>query len=278
MKFKKTFFLLKFYVRAWHRLEIMNKAASLSFYTLISMFPMLLLTVVLFSQVLNKEAMLQSLTSFLDESLPYQSDIIMQNIRALFINKKAFSWFGLVSLFLTAQILYNNFGKIVNGLLHTERERNFIITRLFFLLWLFGIVFVLFAPLIFEMIMGWIASFGFDIRHFSVFFVRGGFVLAGFLVFWIVMLILPHHRLRMKRLFLGAVGFALTLQIGKIIFKWVTYKNLDRYNVIYGSLSSMVLVTLWIFYFYNMFLFFVYWVGRDRDPEYVERKKGETGY
>lgn len=270
---KKIFFLIKFYVRAWRRLEIMNKAASLSFYTIISMFPMLLLTVVLFSQVLSREVMLESLTAFIQESLPYQSDIIMQNLKALFVKKKAFSWFGVIALFLTAQILYNNFGKIVNGLLHTQQERNFIINRLLFLLWLVGIVFVLFAPLIFEMIIGWVATFGFDIRYLSVFFVRGGFILVGFIVFWIVMLILPYHRLHLKRLLLGSVGFALTLQLGKIIFKWITYRNLDRYNLIYGSLSSMVLVTLWIFYFYNMFLFFVYWVGRDRDPEYVERKK-----
>lgn len=273
---KHLYFLIKFYIRSYRRLEIMNKAASLSYYTFISVFPMMLILAAISSQVISNTFMLDAITRFVHDALPYQSDLIMQNLSALFTKKRAFSWFGAIALLVTAQILFINFEKIVNGLLHTTKKRNFLMTRVLFVFWLLGTVFVLFAPVVFEIIATWVANFGFETKTVALFFSRGGFVLVGFLVFFMVMLILPTKRVHVKRLFYGAIGFALTLQLGKFVFKWFTLRNFDRYNFIYGSLSSMVLVTLWIFYFYNMFLFFVYWVGRDRDPVYVERK-GNSG-
>jgi len=267
---KRLYHKVHFFVRAYRRLEIMNKAASLSFYTIISVFPMMLILAALSSYFFSQAVMVEILSDFVKETLPYQSDLIMQNLTALFVKKKVFSWFGVGALIVSAQILYVNFEKIVNGLLHTSKQRHFLMTRLFFIFWIMGVVFVLFAPVIFELIASWFLTFGIDLRPLSRFFVRGGFVLVGFLVFTVVMLILPTKRVHFKRLFTAGLCFALTLQLGKIIFKWFTYRNFDRYNLIYGSLSSMVLVILWIFYFYNMFLFFVYWVGRDRDPQYAQ--------
>jgi len=269
---KHLFFLIKFYIRSYRRLEIMNKAASLSYYTFISVFPMMLILAALSGHFISNTFMLEAFTRFVQDALPYQSDLIMQNLSALFTKKKAFSWFGAIALLVTAQILFVNFEKIVNGLLHTTKKRNFFMTRVLFLIWLVSVVFVLFAPVIFEIIATWVATLGFQTETVALFFSRGGFVLVGFIVFFLVMLIMPTKRVNMKRLAYGAIAFALTLQLGKFVFKWFTLRNFDRYNLIYGSLSSMVLVTLWIFYFYNMFLFFVYWVGRDRDPVYIERK------
>ncbi|OVE81589.1 hypothetical protein BVY03_03030 [bacterium K02(2017)] len=267
----KLFHHIKFYYRAYRRLELLNKSASLSFYTLISIFPMLMLLAVLFDKLVIQDILLKSLSAFILESLPYQSDFIMQMVANVFKSQSKFSWFGLITLFFTAQVLYMNLGKIVNSLLHTSNKRHFIINRLFFLIWMISIVFVILSPLIFEMIMGWMISFGFEFKAYSQFFIRGGFVFVGMVSFLVVMLILPTNRLNLKRLLYGSIGFALTLQIGKAIFKWFTYINIDRYNLIYGSLSSIILVLLWIFYFYNMFLFFIYWVGRERDPHFTEK-------
>lgn len=263
----------KYYYRAWRRLEIMNKAASLSFYTIISVFPMILILAALSSYFLSKGVMLEAITAFVKETLPYRSGMIMQNLSALLTQKQVVSWFGIIMLIISAQVLYVNFEKIVNTLLHTGKERHFLITRLLFVFWILGVVLVLLTPIIFEVIAGWIAQFGLPTKALSRFFVRGGFLLLGFLVFIVVMLILPTKRVHLKRLILGGIYFAVTLQVGKIGFKWFTFHNFDRYNLVYGSLSTMVLVTLWIFYFYNFFLFFVYWVGRERDPEYAKRRR-----
>ncbi len=262
----------RFYIKAYRRLEIMNKAASLSYYTIISIFPMMLMVAAFGSTFLSQDLLVSVVKRFTEETLPYQSDLIMTNLTALFTKKKTFSWFGVGALLISAQLLFVNFERIVNGLLHTRENRHFLITRLLFLLWLVGLIFMLFAPLLFDAVFSRLSGLGSWVTGVQRFFAQGGFVLAGLVMFELVMLILPRRRMNPKRLLEAGLSFAVTLQLGKILFKYFTLRQFDRYNVIYGSLSSMILLTLWVFYFYNMFLFFVYWVGREGDPIYKERR------
>lgn len=257
---------LKFYYKAYQRLEIMNKAASLSYYTIISIFPFILLLATVSSYIVSQEVTIRAVTDFMAEAFPYQSELILNNLQTLFLKQKAFSWLGIAALFISAQILFVNFEKTVNNLLHTDKRRNFLVTRLVFLLWLVLVIIVQFFPVAYEFVISKLALYGFEVKNYITYLSRGGLFIFGLFVFLIVMAIIPTRRLSKTRLFFGAFWFSVTLQIGKIIFKWVTLHNLVRYNLIYGSLSSIILGTLWIFYFYNMLLFFVYWVGRQHDP------------
>lgn len=265
---KNLYSKFRFYLKAYRRLELMNKAASLSYYTIISLFPLILILATVLTHVLSQQVVVDIITGFFNQALPYQSDLVMNNIRALFVKKRAFSWFGAIALIVSAQILYVNFERIVNGILHAAKKRHFLLTRVLFLLWLVGIVFALFAPVGLELLSIWVLKLGFHVEELARLSARGGFMLVGFLVFWLMLALLPTRRLKTRRVLAGATLFALSLQLGKFVFKWFTLKNLDRYNLIYGSLSTMVLGTLWVFYFYNLFLFFVYWVGREHDPHY----------
>jgi membrane protein len=263
---------IKFYYRAYQRLEIMNKAAGLAFFTMIAIFPMILLLATVSGYFISPHFIQETLQRFIQETLPYQSDLVTQNMWALIKRKEAFGWYSFIVLTISAQMLFVNFERIVNRLLHTDKRRHFLITRLLFVVWLLGIVFILLTPVIIEMISARLSAFDMRLHTYASFFAKGGFVLFGFLIFWSAMITMPTKRLNFKRLFLGALFFALTLQLGKFGFKWVTLRHFDRYNLVYGSLSTMVLMTLWMLYFYNIFLFFVYWVGRHRDPHYIQKK------
>lgn len=266
---------LHFYYHAVRRLELYNKAASLSYYTIISIFPMILLLIAVSNYVLPPQQTLASLTRLLEEMLPLHSELIMTNLQSLLQKRNGFTWFGLASLLVSAQILYVNMEKIINRILHIDKRRNFFLTRLFFFIWLFGMVFVLFTPFILELVSSFMTFFGLPPTFLGSISARGGFLIIGFLIFCLMMFILPTQRIPWRRVVSGAGLFALTLQLGKFLFKKIMLRNLVRYNLIYGSLSSIVLGLLWVFYFYNMFLFFVYWTGRTKDPQYVERKSRE---
>jgi uncharacterized BrkB/YihY/UPF0761 family membrane protein len=151
------------------------------------------------------------------------------------------------------------------------KNRHFVLTRLFFFIWLLSFIFILFTLLIFELIGTKIQSIGWKFSWLALLSARGGFALVSFIAFYFVMLIMPVRRLPLTRIAEGGIAFALVLQAGKFLFKTITLRHLGRYNLIYGSLSSIVLGLVWIFYFYTMFLFFVYWVGRARDPLYIEK-------
>lgn len=263
---------VRYYVKAYRRLELMNKAASLSFYTIISIFPMILILVTILGPMFSQAAIQEQITHFIDEALPYQSQIVMSNLQSLIGKKLAFSWAGIVLLVMSSQILYVNMERMINGILHTPRQRGFILTRIFFLLWLVTIVLSILLPVSLELLSHMLTSQGIDVSLMARLSARGGFFLVSWLIFFAMMLIVPTRRLRMKRLVWGSLFFALSIQLGKYIFKTITLNSLDRYNIVYGSLSTLILGTLWIFYYYNLFLFIVYWVGREHDPHYLDAR------
>lgn len=269
--FKSTYFNIKFYYGVFLRLELHNKAASLSYYTIISIFPLLLFLTALAGYFAPMQKILVNIPAYLEEVMPIQSELIMRNMQALLKHKAGFSWFGFVTLFFSAQMLYVNLEKIVNRILHVPKNRHFVLTRLFFFIWLLSFIFVLFTPLIFELVGAKIQSIGWTFSWFAALSARGGFILVSFIAFCFGMLIMPVRRLPPLRIAKGGMAFALALQAGKFLFKFLTLRNLGRYNLIYGSLSSIVLGLVWVFYFYTMFLFFVYWVGRAEDPLYIEK-------
>jgi uncharacterized BrkB/YihY/UPF0761 family membrane protein len=75
--------------------------------------------------------------------------------------------------------------------------------------------------------------------------------------------LLPAARIHPKRMILGGLLFSTALGLGQLGFRTFAARNLVQYNIIYGSLSSLVLGALWIFYFYQMFLLCIFWTGLD---------------
>lgn len=264
---------IAFYVKAYRRLELMNRAAGLSFYTIVSIFPLILVVTTVLSLLAPADTWQLQLKALIQDTLPFESQLLMTNIDALFSKKLTLSWIGILGLFISSQMLYVNLERIINSILHTQANRNFVITRLFFFVWLIGMVMILFAPVIVGLVAQIFASLSIDVAAITRFSGHISFLLSGFFMFCLILFVLPTRRLRFTRVLSGGILFAITLQIGKVIFKAISFQSVSRYNLVYGSLSSTMLVMFWIFYFYNMFLFFVYWAGRKNDPHYLRTKK-----
>jgi len=255
---------LTFYLQAYRKQGIMDKAASLSFYTFISIFPLVIILVSFFTQFLSQEVVVQIISQYVQDNLPHQSELISQNIQSLVKNKLSFGWIGIVFLIFSAQVFYVNFEKDVNQLLETGKKRNFLMTRVFFVLWLIVLVTVLLAPLFFEIFSSHLLSLSLHLGVVGSFLRWGGSLLMSLVSFLGIVFILPTKRPRLKRVWWSAFLFTLSLFAGKFVFKWFAVSSLDRYNIIYGSLGSIVLVMLWVFYFYNLLLFFIYFAGEKR--------------
>lgn len=263
---------LKFYFQSFKRLEIFQKAGSLSFFTVIGIFPMLLLFITLLTNFFSQETVHNQINQILQENLPYYSQLIEENIRALQVKKSSMSWISVLSLFVSSQILFTQFERIVNTLLHTEKNRHYFKRKLIYLLWLFSMMLVLFLPFTLHPMQFLIQEFDITIPLLGPLVSITSFFIIGFIVFCLILLILPVERIHFARVMLGGVLYSLSLLIGRGLFLKITSLNLARYNLIYGSLASIILGLLWIFYVYNIFLFFVYWTGRKKDPFYSQYK------
>ncbi len=266
MKAQEILSTIKAYRDEYRRLDLSNKSASLSFYTVISIFPLMLLLITVTGFLLPGSTVGLEIQRLVQDFYPLQSATIFKNLESLFAKRRTFGWFGGIGLLFSSRLLYLNLEKSVNDLLQTNQKRHFLLRRLFFLAWLLGVLGVVLTPLFLGAIKKGLAYFNVILPTASS-SPRGFFLLAAFLMFFLVVAMMPTQRIRLSRIAWGGLLFALALQLGKLVFRWFAVRNLVRYNLIYGSLASIVLAALWIFYFYHMFLFFIYWTGRSLKKE-----------
>ncbi len=254
---------LRFYTKAYRRLEIMAQSAALSYFTVISFFPLFLVMTSILGQVIPGEYLQKLVSEFFHNIFPYSSELVERNLMSLFSKKAKFGVVGAVSLVIAAQLLFVNLERMVNRLLHSKVIRPQAKTRLMFVMWLFAVLAMLLAPVVIETFLHLLTLQNVvDVTPWLPAVGTSGFLVTSFLFFLFVGYVLPTQRLSLKQVAVFALIFAGSLQIGKMGYRSIVAVNMDRYNLIYGSLSSLILMSLWIFYFYNVLLFVVYLMGR----------------
>lgn len=242
------------------RKDFTNKSASLSFYTIISIVPLVLVLTTLLGHVVPQKVLVHEMMEMIEQFFPIQSPVVLKSLESLFIKRRTFGWFGVVTLLLSSRLIYLNLEHIVNDLLETGRRRNYLLRRLFFLVWLTGSMLVLLTPLLLGAVRRTLAAFDFFLP--SALASRGVFLFSAFFMFFCAALILPTRRVPVRRMLAGGIVFACALVAGQVAFKSLTERSFAQYNLLYGSLASLMLGALWIFYFYQMFLMLIYWTGK----------------
>ncbi|MDP2726938.1 MAG: YihY/virulence factor BrkB family protein, partial [Dehalococcoidia bacterium] len=71
--------------------------------------------------------------------------------------------------------------------------------------------------------------------------------LSTLAVFLIIYKILPYTRVAWRGALVGAVVASLLFEIAKNVFSWYT-QNLANYNLVYGSIGTVVVLLTWIYF------------------------------
>jgi membrane protein len=74
------------------------------------------------------------------------------------------------------------------------------------------------------------------------------------LFFTIVYKVIPTEKISFGHAFVGSAIFSALMEIAKHFFTWYV-SNYTRYNVIYGSLETVVILVIWVFYMALILLF-----------------------
>jgi membrane protein len=262
---------LKGWWDAYVRKDFTNKSASLSFYTIISIVPLVLVLVTLLGRFVPQDVLVRETVRLVEQFFPLQNPLFLKSIESLFAKHRTFGWVGLITLLFSSRLLYLNLEHFVNDLLHMDRRKNYFLRRLFFLIWVTATMSMLLTPILLGGLRKSLSYF--DIVIPGVLSSKGIFLLLSFLMFLIVMLVLPTRRIPLKRAAAGGLVFAAALTLGQWGFKALTARSVSHYNVVYGSLASVILAAIWIFYFYQMFLILVYWTGRNHAADDLSEEK-----
>lgn len=241
----------------------LDGAAAISFYAFFALIPLMILITASLGFVFGKHAwLLDRVIAMAREGLPYLSERMINDIRGLSVDWQSYGWLGLFFLLYSAEMVLGAASEALTAIFGTSKRYGFLRRKI---LNLFVLLLAVIASLV-SIIMTAV----------SIMFTRHSIELAGVkflitlidsLVFKLVLpfffmacmvalvfKILSGPNMNLRYSFYGSLLFTALWELAKQLFAWYV-SNFGAYNKFYGSLETLMLLLLWIFYSSNIFLF-----------------------
>ncbi|RJQ37683.1 MAG: YihY/virulence factor BrkB family protein [Dehalococcoidia bacterium] len=280
---KLKFELLKgrFLQKPWGRLVVRtarkldqdsaaDMPAGLAYYSLLSVFPLLIGIIGLLGFIFPSELVQRELFSFFEENLPTMVGLLRENISAIIELRGTLGILGLVGLFWTGSALFGSIGRAMNRALGIKKPRPFYVRKLrdFIIGVSTGLIFFISLGLAAIPVFLPQATLPFGITLTAV--ITQILTLALiFLVFLLIYKYLPNNRARWQNVWPGALLGAVAFEVIRNLFAWY----LDRFanfQLVYGGVASVIAFLVWVY-----LSAFTLIVGIELSSEYANMKRGE---
>ena len=229
-------------------------AASLGYYAFFSIFPMVLVIIVIGSHFLDINVVQAQLLIVLEGTLPGAESLVIENINHVLELRGTVTFIALVSLAWSATSVFNILAININRAFPRAVRLDFIKGRLRGLMIFFGLVLLMVLSLAVSTLVGLIPVIKLPIDgillHETIFWKIGAFllpILLNWLMFWALYQWVPTIRVNRRASCIGSfiAGAAwLLLNHG---FTWFLSSSLNQYQLVYGSLWTIVALLLWVY-------------------------------
>jgi len=240
---------------AFRQHDGLTLAAALSFYATLSLIPLSMISVSILGHFLGQsDEALGRIMEFITEVIPTFSPQFIQELTAIINRKLTSGWIGIAFLILVASILFTGLEKALDKVFGSVRRRNFFHSRLLSIAFLFLISLLWFVPGVFKAVDTALSYHQIPISLAPLIHGDLFFFWVSVLSFVLVLEVVPNHEVKIRYNLIGGVLFAGLLMSAKYLFRWYTAFSLARLNLVYGALTSLVLIILWIFYLITLLL------------------------
>ncbi|MBC7774951.1 MAG: YihY/virulence factor BrkB family protein [Phycisphaerae bacterium] len=233
-------------------------SASLSYYTLFSMAPMLIIVIAIGSILLGKEAaegyLYQQFEGLIGKLGALQLQEMIKNVR-ISGDTPWVTVVGVITLFLGATGVFIEIQDSINSIwsIKAKPKRGwvrFLFTRIVSFSMVVGIGFLLMVSLVLSaalsMLDGWLAT---NISAFVwLAFIISNLVSTGvvMLLFAVIFKVLPDAQIKWRDVMIGAFFTAVLFLIGKYLIN--LYLSRSSTVSAYGAAGAVVLIILWVYY------------------------------
>jgi membrane protein len=228
--------------------DISNMAASISYYAFLSLFPLLLSLLAIFGVFFPSESILQQLISLVGNYLPGSTGLLENNISEIIQLRGALGVVGLLGLLWSGSGVFSAISHAINKAWDIKYEHPFYMRkpREFLMLFIAGTLVIM--SLGSTTLLSQIGKVNLPI---SGAIVNVGTAILAF-VFSLVVFTLTHKftpltGISWRHVWPGAVLSTFLFEIAKTLFVFYL-NNFNRYDVIYGSLASVIVLLVWIYF------------------------------
>jgi membrane protein len=231
----------------------LTHAASIAYYALLSLFPLMLLGIFVLGEMTSDAADRDAVVRFVFRYFPRQFSFISGQLEAFQTTPVTFGFWGIAAVIWGGLGVFNAITSAVNHAWAVEKRRSFLKHRLV------GLVMMVCAGLI--LILGLIIASLVRlaetrlgeamVRSPWIDIISGGFgsFLATLLLIGCVALVfyfIPNTTVRFRDVWPGAILVGVLWRIALRLFSWYA-ADLATWNVIHGSIAAVVVFLLWIY-------------------------------
>ncbi len=273
------YFVIALLLRTMHELsddDGTHMAASVAYYALFSMFPLLLGLIALLSLFLESQDVQSRLTDFTTDYLPGSEDLIDQNVDAVLRLRGAIGVVAFLGLLWSGSAIFGSVTRAVNRAWDVHRDRPFFISKprqltmglavgLLFLVSLSASAFVRTAERFAD---SDVAGVGFLINAGGQVLLQGTSFVLMLAVFLLIYKFMPNTKTYWRYIWSGALVAAVLFELAKNLF--ILY--LDRianFENVYGTLAPVIVLLMWTYV-----SSFVLILGAELSSEYGRLRHG----
>ena len=240
-----------------------NLAASIAFYAILSAIPLLILTLLAAGLVFGSSPAIQhELVRVIHEFHPYFTGDLIGRLGEIEEKSKVLGWIGIIGLIWSSSLIFNSLQTALGIIFRSQRKRNYFTGKLLALSmipigWGIAIVNVVitYTATILEN-SSFVAQGGWFLQtifHSGMFrYLLPYLVLVAFFTF--VYKVIPTTKVSLTSAFAGSALFSGLMEVTKHLFTWYISGS-TQYNIVYGSLETVVILVVWVFYVSLILLF-----------------------
>lgn len=256
-------------------------AASIAYYFLFSIFPLSLFIVIVLSYFLDINFIQEELIRFVQELVPGAEILITENLQSLLANRGSNSILASVTLLWSGSGMINSLITNVQKAFPETRYRGYFINRFL------AIVFILLAILLIAGVM--VFSFVFNSSDALAFFnitltrsiqiainIVSTYILpilflyvAAFLLYYMI----PTAKVDRGAARISALLFAIVWRVFTLLFGSYILSPMNKYDLVYGSVTSIALLLLYIYFSAFIILYFAHLTAAI--THYRQRRAGQ---
>lgn len=229
-------------------------AASLAYYAFFSIFPMLLVIIVVGSFFVDRYVVQAELLNLLEGVVPGAEDIVIANIDQVLQSRGAVTFIALISLTWSATSVFNNIATNINRAFPSAEIPNFLKGRMLGFFMFLGLALLMLLSFAASTVSGLIPvidiPFNDKALHETFLWQIGAFMVPIFtniLMFWAIYHWIPMVKVSRKASLLGAVIAGVAWELLNNIFTWYLSSGLSTYRLVYGSVGTIVALLFWIY-------------------------------
>ena len=271
----------EFLSELWHKVRedhLQILVSSLAYYTFFSFFPMLLLLASLIGTLFGMGGEYARFSAQILAQLPFSSTYLSNALMRIMRARRSLGFAGSLLLIWSATAAFDILQQILNRIHRAPKMRPLWRRRLLGIL--LALILILFLPVsiglagLRPVLSGALQNHASLPSRLESIILTGssmGFgVLFNFLIFLTLYLFGPSASRRIRRIWPGALVAAVLWELSKLVFS-VYVGSLTSYQMLYGSVGSIIAVLLWLYLTGALFALgaevnFVLAVRRDRHP------------